>query len=183
MNIPNALTVLRLALAPVIPWLMLRHSDSAAIAVLAASAATDFLDGVLARRWNQRTRFGAVADPLADKLTVALVVLALAAQGTLPAWLAAAVVLRDGVILAGALAYRLRIGALDIQPSAASKLNTALVFVLLLAAMATRAGLASPGPWLHALEIAVATTVALSGAQYVWQWGRKAAQARQGAAG
>lgn len=183
MNIPNVLTVLRLALAPVILWLILRHSDQAAIAVLATSAATDFLDGVLARRWNQRTRFGAVADPLADKLTMAVVVLALATQGSLPAWLAAAVVLRDAVILAGALAYQLRIGTLDIQPSAVSKLNTALVFVLLLAAMATRAGLTPYGPWLLALETAVAMTVAISGVQYVWQWGRKAAHARRQGAG
>lgn len=183
MNVPNALTVLRGALAPVILWLILRHDDLAAIALLATSAATDFLDGALARRWNQRTRFGAVADPLADKLTVGVVVLALAAQGSLPAWLAAAVLLRDAVILAGALAFKLHIGTLDIRPNAVSKLNTTLVFLLLLAAMATRADLVPPGHWLRALELAVALTVAISGVQYVWQWGRKAAHARRQGAG
>jgi len=178
-NLPNALTLLRLVLAPALLWLLLWRFDRPALALFAVSALTDYLDGMLARRWNERTRFGAIADPVADKLTVGLVVLTLAAQGSLPIWLAAAAVLRDVVIVGGALAFQGVVGRLDIQPSAVSKLNTAFMFTLLLATLASRSGLLPTGPWLPALQAAALMLVVTSGVDYVWRWGRKARQARR----
>ena len=80
MNIPNTLTLLRIALIPVMLVLFYLPSDwsrAAAAAVFALAALTDLLDGWLARRWHQTSAFGAFLDPVADKLMVscALVVL------------------------------------------------------------------------------------------------------------
>jgi cardiolipin synthase len=177
--LPNALTVLRLLLAPVIAWLLWRRHDALALPLFLFAALSDFFDGMLARRWQQRSRFGAVVDPLADKATGVLVVVVLTLQGSLPLWFAAAVVVRDVVILGGALAYHARFGRVEMAPSAISKLNTALLFLLLLGVLCARAGLVPGGWWLQVLLFATLATVVASGVPYVVAWGRKARWARQ----
>ena len=70
-HIPNALTILRFAAIPVFVWLFLDAGDDAAWGAglfFAAAAATDQIDGFLARRWHVESAFGKVADPLADRL-------------------------------------------------------------------------------------------------------------------
>nr|WP_206675472.1 CDP-diacylglycerol--glycerol-3-phosphate 3-phosphatidyltransferase [Solimonas terrae] len=75
MNLPLILTMLRVAVIPVVlglfyvPW---AHARQIATVLYAAAAVTDWLDGYLARRWGQTTRFGAFLDPVADKLLVAV---------------------------------------------------------------------------------------------------------------
>lgn len=176
--LPNALTVLRLLLAPVIAWLLWQRHDALALPLFLFAAVSDLVDGMLARRWQQHSRFGAVADPLADKTTGVLVVVVLALQDSLPLWFAAAVLVRDLVIVGGALAYRAVFGRVEMAPSAISKLNTALLFVLLLGLLCTRAGLAPAGAWLQALLWATLATIVASGLHYVVVWGRHAARAR-----
>lgn len=177
-NLPNAITALRFALVPVIAYLLLERRDAAALALLLVSALSDLADGEIARRWNLRTRFGAVADPLADKLTMLTVTLLLAAQLALPWWFALAVVLRDSLIVGGAVAYHLLVGTVEMKPSGISKLNTALEFALLLGVLAVRAGWLPGGPWLQVLLGATLATIVLSGAGYVRVWWRKAALSR-----
>jgi cardiolipin synthase len=179
LNMPNALTLMRLALAPLIAWLLLQRHDAAALALFLVAAVSDAVDGVLARRWNQRTRFGSVADPLADKATGVLAVVVLTLQGSLPWWFAAAVMARDLVIVGGSLAYRAAVGRVEMAPSAISKLNTALLFLFLLGVLGTRVGLVSAGSWLQALQVATLATIVGSGLHYVVVWGRKAWQARR----
>lgn len=174
LNLPNALTLLRLVLAPVIAGLLLQREDLAALVLFAFAAASDFADGRLARRWHQRTRFGAVLDPLADKTTGALVLVVFAWQGSVPIWFAAAALVRDLVILGGAAAWRLAIGELEMAPTAVSKLNTALLFCLLLAILGARAGVLPGGEWLDVLMVGTLATVVVSGVQYVVVWARKA---------
>ena len=77
-HVPNALTLLRFLLIPALVVLLAQRRYDAAFAVFFVSALSDFADGVIARRWNARTRFGAIADPLADKLTMLTVTLMLA---------------------------------------------------------------------------------------------------------
>jgi cardiolipin synthase len=181
--LPNTLTVLRLLLAPVIAWLLLQRQDLLALSLFVFAAVSDLVDGMLARRWHQRSRFGAVVDPLADKVTGVLVVAVFTLQGSLSLGFAAAVVVRDLVIVGGALAYRAVFGRVEMAPSAISKLNTALLFVLLLGILSTRAGLAPAGAWLQALQWATLATIVASGLHYVVVWGRRAARARAGRGG
>jgi CDP-diacylglycerol--glycerol-3-phosphate 3-phosphatidyltransferase len=103
-SLPNALTIARFAAIPLFVVLYVDAGDEAAWwagIVFAAAAATDQLDGWLARRWRVESQFGKVADPLADRLMIAVAVVLLWADGRLP-WPAAVIVLaRDLVLVAG----------------------------------------------------------------------------------
>ena len=88
-QLPNAITVVRGLLIPVIGALLVDQRYTEAFWTLLASALSDLIDGHIARRFNARSRFGAIADPVTDKLTMLTVTLLLATQGLLPLWLAA----------------------------------------------------------------------------------------------
>jgi cardiolipin synthase len=101
LTIPNALSVLRLLGVPLFLWLLLGpHADVAALIVLALAGFTDWLDGVLARALNQTSRFGALLDPAADRLYILTTLIGLVLRHIIPWWLAAAIVIRDLVLLA-----------------------------------------------------------------------------------
>lgn len=178
-NIPNTLTLLRIALVPFIALRLLEGAYGTACVLFIISGLTDWADGMIARHWNQRTRFGAIADPLADKLTMLTVTLLLTFQHALPWWFTLAVILRDVLIVAGALAFHFLIGELMMAPSRISKLNTALAFILLVTVLAIEAGFLPDGPWREALLFATLATTVFSGGRYVYDWGRKAIEARK----
>jgi cardiolipin synthase (CMP-forming) len=96
LTIPNLLSLVRLAGVPIFLWLVLvPEEDEWALAVLMLSGATDYLDGKLARRWNQITRLGQLLDPLADRLYILAVVAGLTLRDIVPLWLTALLVGRD----------------------------------------------------------------------------------------
>ncbi len=177
--VPNAITVVRGLAIPVIGWLLAEQRYLAAFWTLLGSALGDLTDGEIARRYNARTRFGAIADPVADKLTMLTVAVALAWQGLLPLWLAAAIVGRDILIVAGAVAYQRRIGPVEMSPTRLSKLNTALEFVVLAAVTADAAQVVEASAVLPVLFALVCATVVGSGLQYVLIWSRRARAARR----
>jgi cardiolipin synthase len=179
-HLPNLITALRLALIPVLVTLLLERRYEAAVAVFVVSALSDLADGQIARRWNARTRLGAIADPLADKLTMLAVTIVLAAQSLMPAWLAVAIVARDVLIVGGALAFHLFVGRVEPAPSWISKLNTVLEFGVLSAVLADAAGAVDLGAWLPPLFVLVMATLVASGAHYVWVWGWRAWQMKRG---
>jgi CDP-diacylglycerol--glycerol-3-phosphate 3-phosphatidyltransferase len=106
LNLPNALTMLRLLLVPVFAWLLLRNGgdDSAsrvwAAVVFVVAGATDFVDGELARRMNLVTSFGKIVDPIADKALTGTALLGLSYLGDLPWWVTIVILVREiGVTL------------------------------------------------------------------------------------
>jgi cardiolipin synthase len=102
-TIPNLLSVLRLLGIPLFMWLVLvPEADGWAFLILAASAFTDYLDGVLARRWHQISRVGQLLDPIADRLYILATVIALTLREIVPLWFAVLLLSRD-VFLAGLL--------------------------------------------------------------------------------
>jgi cardiolipin synthase (CMP-forming) len=95
-NLPNILSMLRLAGVPVFLWLVLGpEADGWALALLMVSGFTDFLDGWLARRWNQTTIVGQILDPVADRHYILAVVVGLALRDVIPWWMAISLPLRD----------------------------------------------------------------------------------------
>ncbi len=99
-TVPNALSVLRLLGVPLFLWLLLGPQDDVlAIIVLGVSGFTDWLDGVLARRWNQQSHIGALLDPLADRLYILATLIGLVLRNIIPWELAAILVLRDLLLL------------------------------------------------------------------------------------
>ena len=173
-NIAIAVTLARLILAPIFAWLLLLQSFVPALGVFLIASISDALDGFLARRFNLATPLGAVLDPLADKLLVGFGILAMSWIGALPLWLAWTVVLRDGVIVSGALAYLYATGNLEMKPLPISKANTAAQFVLVLSALLVHSENLRNGAWLDGLVWIVFGTTLCSGAQYVWEWSRRA---------
>jgi CDP-diacylglycerol--glycerol-3-phosphate 3-phosphatidyltransferase len=103
-QLPNALTILRLVAIPVFVVLLLRTDGEGSYALaglFAAAALTDQVDGYLARRWHVESEFGKFADPLADRLMIDAAVLLLCLDGRLP-WVALVIVLaRDAVLIGG----------------------------------------------------------------------------------
>jgi cardiolipin synthase len=95
-TVPNALSFLRLLGVPLFLWLVLGpEADGWALAVLAASGITDYLDGYLARRLDQTSQLGQVLDPVADRLYILAVVIGLALRDIVPWWFAIVLPLRD----------------------------------------------------------------------------------------
>jgi cardiolipin synthase len=94
-SIPNMLSVLRLFMVPVFLVLLLNGQFIAALIVLMVASATDWLDGQIARRFNQVTRLGQLLDPAADRLFIFAALIGLTINGNIPLWLALIVVSRD----------------------------------------------------------------------------------------
>lgn len=101
MNIPNLLTLLRLFLIPVFYSLYQKDLYLYAMLVFLLASFTDFLDGYLARKWNQITNFGKLADPIADKVMVLTALYCLAADGRIPWFAPAAILAKELLMVAG----------------------------------------------------------------------------------
>jgi cardiolipin synthase (CMP-forming) len=99
LTIPNVISMLRLALVPVFAVLIVRGEDVWALAVLAVSGATDWLDGMIARRLHQVSRLGTMLDPAADRLFILVTLIGLVWRGAIPLWLVVVLVSRDLLLL------------------------------------------------------------------------------------
>ena len=124
MNIPNLLTLLRILLTPVLVIMLIRQNYMSALLIFTAAGISDALDGAIARLMKQKTRIGAILDPIADKLLLASSYVTLAVMGSLPEWLAVIVISRDVIILFGVLILFLFQGGVEIHPTMLSKCTT-----------------------------------------------------------
>jgi cardiolipin synthase len=103
-NVPNTISFIRLALIPVFLWLVFGPEEYGwAGVLLGIIGATDWIDGFIARRYDQVTELGKFLDPLADRIAVVVAVVAGLIVGVLPAWFAVALIVRELVIGVGAL--------------------------------------------------------------------------------
>jgi cardiolipin synthase len=177
-NLPNAITLLRLLAVPVVGWLILQQRWEAACWLFLAAAASDGIDGLLARRLNQMTQLGAALDTVADKALGLVTLVMLTQAGTIPLWVALAILLRDSVIVLGALSYRGLAGHLEIHPTWLGKTHMFAEFAMLSLVLAGLAGLLDLTAWLQPLFVAVFAIAAVSGVQYVWIWSTKARRER-----
>lgn len=100
-TIPNVISFARLLGVPVFLWLVLvPHADTAAFVLLVVAGASDWFDGYLARRLDQRSELGVLLDPIADRLYIAATLLGLALRSIIPWWLVAVLVLRELMLVA-----------------------------------------------------------------------------------
>jgi cardiolipin synthase len=178
-DIPNIITVFRLLLVPPVVMLMLQDRFAAALVVFGVAGFSDALDGYLAKHYHWTSRIGALMDPLADKLLLLSSFVTLGWLGWIPYWLVGLVILRDLVIVSGAIVYHLRIERLEAEPRPASKLNTFTQILLVLAVMFSQGFQALPALWLDVLLYSVLFTTLWSGLDYVWIWSRRALLKRE----
>jgi cardiolipin synthase (CMP-forming) len=124
LTVPNAISVARLAGVPVFLWLVLGpQADGWAVGLLIAAGLSDWLDGVIARAWDQQSRLGQVLDPAADRLYIAATLIGLAIRGIIPWWLVALLAARELLLAVALLALR-RYGYGPLQVSLVGKAAT-----------------------------------------------------------
>jgi cardiolipin synthase len=184
LNLPNILTLVRFALAPVFAVMVLQNQPFGALWVVVLAAVTDVLDGFVARLLRLSTGIGTLIDPLADKFLgatayVLLSLKGLGAANVIPLWVTATVLGRDLVILAGGLVISLARGRQEFRPTVYGKASTVLqvatVFWVILAncvqasAWRLRPALAAATSprvlsWFYAVTIALTL---ISGVHYV----------------
>jgi cardiolipin synthase len=177
-NLPNIVTMLRLAAVPVVAWLILQQNWVAACWLFLAAAVSDGIDGFLARWLNQMTPLGAALDTVADKALGLVTLVMLTLEDAIPLWVTLAILLRDTVIVLGALSYRGLAGHLEIHPTWLGKAHMFAEFTLLALVLGVLAELLVLEDWLQPLFVAVFVIAVTSGAQYVWIWSAKARHER-----
>lgn len=176
LNVPNAITLARIALVPLLLYVLLGrlpYGQFWAALVFAVGALTDGVDGYIARRTGQVTAVGKLIDPLADKLLVAAALVALVERGALSSWVVLVILAREFAIT-GLRAVAAADGVV-IAASPWGKLKTALqiaaILVVIVSQEPAAAVLRVVGPW--ALAAAVVATV-VSGIDYGWRYVRLA---------
>jgi cardiolipin synthase len=137
MNLPNALTVIRILLVPLFLYKALTGDITFAAVVYVTAAITDGLDGFIARFWHMQTRLGTFLDPLADKLLIATAFVTLAILGIAPLWLTMVVLTKDVIIPVGSLLVYLLQGNLTVRPRAIGKITTFFQFMYVPLALVT----------------------------------------------
>jgi len=165
MTVPNLLTLSRILLTPVLIWSMVNHRLNLALVVFIIAGMTDVLDGFIARLFHQKSRFGAILDPLADKFLLVSSFLILGSLGFIPFWLVVIVVLRDVVIVAGTSALFLTRVKVEICPTPLGKLTTLTQLLTVLLALSS--SLFDASPWDFVMVGITALCSIASGAQYV----------------
>ena len=173
--LPNALSIIRIILTVPIVIALLKGQYLLTILLFLLAGVTDALDGWIAKQFLFQSRLGSILDPMADKILLTCSFVTLFWVGILPLWLLLLICVREIIIIAGALGYFL--GEISgasglLQPTLISKFNTvlqiALVVFLLLIQLAVEFS-----EWLEIVFIIVATSTALSGADYMWLWIKK----------
>lgn len=107
LNIPNVLTLVRIALLPAVVWRFRRGDSLGALVFYLIAMLTDAVDGFIARRFNQVTSLGKLLDPIADKLSLLTLLGLFTADGQIPVWLLLVILIKEILMVAGsAVAFR-----------------------------------------------------------------------------
>jgi cardiolipin synthase (CMP-forming) len=177
-TVPNMLTVFRMVLIPVFVSLIFYQRFIWALAVFVIAGVTDGLDGLLARRFDQRSQLGTILDPIADKLMLvtAFVVLSLKSvfpqpvpsHLPIPFWVTVAVISRDVFIIVGAAAINIMTGFRGFRPSSLGKISTVVQIIGIAAVMFAASFPYGTGWYLPTVYAAVFAFAVLSGLHYIF---------------
>jgi CDP-diacylglycerol--glycerol-3-phosphate 3-phosphatidyltransferase len=152
----NQITILRLVFVPIFAILVVGHHDAGALVVLAAAAASDVLDGIVARTFRQVTPLGVALDPIADKVMMSTAFITLSYRGALPWWLTIMVLSRDAAILILALLIILVAGYRPFPPTILGKTSTVIQVITVFAALSLLAHM----PWVTPVIVRVSISLA-----------------------
>jgi cardiolipin synthase len=176
-NLPNLLTMFRMVLIPVFVSLLFYQKFGWALGVFMLAGATDGLDGLFARRFDQKTQLGTILDPIADKLLLvsSFIVLSMPSISPqplprhfpVPFWVTAAVISRDIFIIVGAAAINIVTGFKRFRPSWLGKVNTAIQ-ILAIAAILVAASMPPVRGYLPTVYTTVFAFAVFSGVHYVY---------------
>ena len=177
-TVPNLLTVFRMVLIPVFVSLLFYQRFILALGIFILAGITDGLDGLLARRFDQKSQLGTILDPIADKLMLVTSFVVLSMRSVFPQplpshlpvpfWVTVAVISRDVFILVGAAAINIVTGFRGFRPSMLGKINTVVqIFAIAIIIFAASVPYGT-GYYLPTLYTTVFAFSVLSGAHYVF---------------
>jgi cardiolipin synthase (CMP-forming) len=169
-HIPNFLTIIRFLLVPPILFSILNQRFLLAFFLFVLASLTDAFDGLLARVYNWTSYFGAIVDPLADKLLLTTSFITLGWVGLVPEWLVLLIVARDLWIISGALVYRYVVGKIHFSPTLLSKINTCLQIALTIMLLVDASFLHISIWLIHTVMLAMLTTTSLTLVHYTISW-------------
>jgi cardiolipin synthase len=135
-TVPNLISLGRLVLVPTILWMIIDGHFVGAFIVFVVAGVSDAVDGFIARSFNLRSRLGAYLDPIADKMLLVSIYLALVILGQIPVWLATIVICRDLFIVGGVILSAVLDRPIEVRPLAISKVNTTAQIVFAAAVLA-----------------------------------------------
>jgi cardiolipin synthase len=177
-TVPNLLTVFRMVLIPVFVSLLFYQRFILALVIFVLAGVTDGLDGLLARRFDQKSQLGTILDPIADKLMMVTSFVVLSMKSVfpqpvpshlpIPFWVTIAVISRDVFILVGAAAINIVTGFRGFRPSLLGKINTTVQIVAIGIIMLAASIPYGTGYYLPTVYATVFTFAVLSGAHYVF---------------
>jgi cardiolipin synthase len=166
-NLANALTLTRLACTLPIVLLIAADRPQAAFWLFIAAALSDVVDGFVAKRFSGCSRFGAVLDPAADKVLVASLFTILALIGAAPFWFLGLILLKDVLIISGAMILRLRVRGFRVEPLVIGKFSTFMQLLFAGFLLGHRADIADVGWLLTPLLLAASAVTLASGLAYL----------------
>ncbi len=177
-TVPNLLTIFRMVLIPVFVTLLFYQRFILALAAFIIAGVTDGLDGLLARRFDQRSHLGTILDPIADKLMLVTAFVVLSMKSIfpqpvpkhlpIPFWVTVAVISRDVFIVVGAAAINIMTGFRGFRPSLLGKINTTVQIIAVAVIMFAASVPYGTGYYLPTLYTTVFTLALLSGTHYVF---------------
>jgi cardiolipin synthase len=170
-TIPNVVTFWRLLAVPLFAVLHALGNVRAALWVFVAAGVSDGIDGLLARLLNQRSRLGALLDPIADKLLVTTALAALTFTGQVPGWFFVLVFLRELMMTGGALWIWMHALSVPASPGHFGKYGVFFMLATVLLGLISRLPEREMAvrPWLAVATILAAECVLVSAAQYAWR--------------
>jgi cardiolipin synthase len=165
---------MRIALVWPVANALVEENYGLALVLFIIAAVSDGLDGYLAKRFGWTSQLGKVIDPLADKLLLVTVFITAAWNELVPWWISAVAISRDIMIGLGALIFRLWFGPLKGRPTIISKINTLFQLGYIAAVMLVAAVGILPQDIVDALGYIMVVTTVLSGADYLYQFTKRA---------
>ncbi len=170
-TVPNLITGARILATPFVVYFLTTDQYLLAFWLFFAAGLTDWLDGFLARFYNQSSFLGQLLDPLADKILIMAVSIGLYCHHQMPLWLFLPILCRDVFLMIGSLLIGLKRWDISLKPVFISKLNTLLQIMVCLSLLGKNYFAAVPAwfsPFLTTLFCATLMTTVLSGWSYAW---------------
>lgn len=172
MTLPNLISIARLIAVPLIIWLILDERLMAAFILFVIAGLSDAIDGYLARLMDSHSSLGTYLDPLADKVLLVAVYIALGILGEIPLWLVILIVSRDALIVGGVTLANLMGRPVVMRPLMISKLNTTMQIILAAVCLGCAAFALDFATYGGILFYLVTGTTMLSALAYGVEWGR-----------
>lgn len=177
-TVPNLLTIFRMVLIPVFVSLLFYQRFVLALAIFVLAGVTDGLDGLLARRFDQKSQLGTILDPIADKMMMVTSFVVLSMRSVfpqplpshlpIPFWVTIAVISRDVFIVVGAASINIVTGFRGFRPSLLGKINTTVQIVAIGAIIFAASVPYGTGYYLPTIYTTVFAFSMLSGVHYVF---------------